>query len=391
VPGVSRVRFRPELLAVAESPMVRIATEAEAMPGSIKLCYGESDMPTPAFICAAASEALDAGHTFYTHTAGYPELREAIAQKIGELHGISYRPTEIMATVGGTMAVYIAIRAFVGAGDNAIVISPAYAIFSNAIAMAGGEPRAVPLARDGDRFTLDLDRISASIDNATRMIVVNSPSNPTGWVISSADQHALAELADRHNLMILSDEVYERLTFGTSIASSFATVIADKSRLVVVNSFSKTYNMTGWRLGWAQASEAAIHVMYRAAEFITSNPAAMAQRAGIAALRDGEAYVAWLRGYYSARRAQVTAELRALPGVSLLEPDGAFYAFMRIDGLGDSTTFAARLLRETGVALAPGVGFGAAGEGHMRMCFAATEQTVAEALSRISQFIRKGR
>jgi aspartate aminotransferase len=381
--------FRPELLGVAESPMVQIATAAEAMPGAIKLCYGESDMPTPDFICQAGAEALRGGHTFYTHTAGCPELREAIAAKVFELQGVTCRPTEIMSTVGGTMAIYIAIRAFVGRGDNAVIISPAYAIFANAVTMAGGEPRAAPLAREGARYRLDLDRVRDAIDRGTRMIIVNSPSNPTGWVISVDEQRALCELALRHDLMILADEVYERLTFDAPIAPSFARVANGTDRLVVINSFSKTYNMTGWRLGWAQASEAAIRVMYRAAEFITSNPAAVAQQAGIAALRSGESYVAWLREHYAARRAQVMNALGALPGVSLPEPQGAFYVFPRIDGLTDSTALTARLLEETGVALAPGVGFGAAGEGCVRMCFAATEQTVSEALARIATFLSR--
>src|SRR5262245_16343695 len=312
--------FRPELLGVAESPMVQIATAAEAMPGAIKLCYGESDMPTPEFICQAGAEALRAGHTFYTHTAGCPQLREAIAAKVFELQGVTCRPTQIMSTVGGTMAIYIAIRAFVGRGDNALIISPAYAIFTNAVTMAGGEPRTVPLARDGARSRLDLDRVGSTIDTHTRMIIVNSPSNPTGWVISAEEQRALCELAARHDITILADEVYERLTFDSPIASSFARVAGGIDRLIVINSFSKTYNMTGWRLGWAQASEAAIRVMYRAAEFITSNPAAVAQQAGIAALQSGEPYIAWLREHYAARRAQVMTALAALPGVSLPVP-----------------------------------------------------------------------
>jgi aspartate aminotransferase len=384
-------RFRPELLGVAESPMVQIATAAESMPGSIKLCYGESDMPTPEFICQAGCEALRAGHTFYTHTAGCPALRDAIAAKIFELHGVACRPTEIMSTVGATMAIYVAIRAFVGRGDNAIVVSPAYAIFTNVVTMAGGQPRAVPLVREGAQFRLDLDRIRDSIDAATRMIIVNSPSNPTGWVISVDEQRALYDLALRHDIVILADEVYERLTFDAPIAPSFARVADDPDRLVVINSFSKTYNMTGWRLGWAQSSEAAIRVMYKAAEFITSNPAAVAQQAGIVALRDGEAYVTWLREHYAARRGQVMTALAALPGVSLPRPAGAFYAFPQIAGLTDSTTFTARLLQDAGVALAPGVGFGASGEGSVRICFAATEQTLTEALGRIRAFMSRER
>jgi aspartate/methionine/tyrosine aminotransferase len=381
------VKFRHELTSVAESPMVQIATIAESMPGSLKLCYGESDLPTPAFICEAAHRAALDGHTFYTHTAGSGELRQAIAGKIFELHRVQYSPAEIMATVGGSMAIYAAIRACVGRGDNAVIISPAYAIFSNGVLMAGGEPRPVPLARDGARFRLDLERVRAAIDRHTRMLIVNSPSNPTGWVIDEESQRALLAIAEQHDLVLLADEVYERLIYDRSIAPSFARLDAGRDRLVVVNSFSKTYNMTGWRLGWAQGSEALIKTMYRAVEFMTSNPAAAVQQAGIAALRDGEPYIDQLREQYRARREQVTRGLTSLPGVSLPEPQGAFYAFPRCSFASDSTAFTAALVRATGVALAPGVGFGRDGEGYIRVCFASSEATIAEALSRLRNFV----
>jgi len=368
--------------------MVTIATAAEAIPGSIKLCYGESDMPTPAFICDAAHEAALGGHTFYTHTAGYTELRETIATKVHQLHGVTYRAPEIMSTVGGSMAIYAAIRACVGSGDNAVIVSPAYAIFSNGVIMAGGEPRPASLARDGRRCRLDPDRIAAAIDRNTRMLIVNSPSNPTGWVISVAEQQALAELAERHDLVILADEVYERLVYDdTPVAPSFARVIDNKDRLIVINSFSKTYNMTGWRLGWAQSSEATIKTMYKAVEFMTSNATAMVQQAGIVALRDGEPCIAELRAHYARRREQVMASLSSIAGVSLPEPQGAFYAFPRVEGLADSTSFALRLLAETGLAVAPGAGFGSDGEGYIRLCFAATESTVTDALARFQNFV----
>ena len=380
------MQLRPEILDVVESPLVRIATAAEAMPGSIKLCYGEADLPTPEFICRAADEAVRAGHTFYTHTAGSLDLRQAIAEKVLDLQGVTYRPTEVMATVGGTMAIHVAIRALVGPGDNAVIVSPAYAIYHNSVIMSGGEPRHVPLVRAGERFSLDLDHLERAIDRQTRLIVVNSPSNPTGWMMTSAEQQALADLGERHDVVVLSDEVYERLVFQADIAPSMARFIADKDRLIVVNSFSKTYNMTGWRLGWAQSSETLIKHLYKAAEFITSNPTAFVQQAGIVALRDGESYVRDLREQYRQRRAQVSMALRALPGVTLPEPSGAFYAFPSIDGLTDSTAFTADLLQQTGLALAPGVAFGAAGEGHVRLCFAASESMLTDALGRLSTY-----
>jgi aspartate aminotransferase len=380
------MKLRAEITAVVESPLVKIATVAESMPGSIKLCYGESDMPTPEFICRAAYEAALAGHTFYTHTAGSPEFRDAIANKVFELQHVTYRRSEVMGTVGGTMAINIAIRALVGRGDNAVIVSPAYAIYANSVIMSGGEPRLVPLARSGQCFSLDLDRVERAIDAGTRLLVVNSPSNPTGWMMTEAEQRALAEIAERRDVVILSDEVYERLAFDTPIAPSLARVIENHDRLVVVNSFSKTYNMTGWRLGWAQSSEAVIRQLYKAAEFITSNPSALVQQAGIVALRDGEDYVRDLRGHYTQRRAQVTDVLQSLPGVTLPEPKGAFYAFPQIDGLKDSTAFTAELLQETGVALAPGVAFGESGEGYVRLCFAASEATLTNALARMKSF-----
>jgi aspartate/methionine/tyrosine aminotransferase len=380
-------KLRHEVAGVAESPLVQIATVAEAMPGAVKLCYGESDLPTPEFICLAAGEAALAGHTFYTHTAGTPELREAIATKVLELHRVSYQPPEIMSTVGGSMGIFTAIRACVGAGDNAVIISPAYAIFANAVTLAGGEPRPVPLTQSGERLVFDVDRVRSAIDDDTRLLVVNSPSNPTGWMVSIDEQRALAELAVQHGFRILADEVYERLVYDAPVAPSFARVVSDKDRLIVVNSFSKTYNMTGWRLGWVQSSESVVRQMYKAAEFITSNPTAIVQQAGIVALRDGESYVRELQATYASRRDLVIRAMAEIPGVSLPTPAGAFYAFPRISGLGDSATFAMDLLRRSGVALAPGSAFGATGEGHVRLCFAASEPSLTRALTSLREHI----
>ena len=200
-----------------------------------------------------------------------------------------------MCTVGATMAIYIAIRTCVGPGDNAVIISPTYAIFNNVVVLSGGEPRPVPLTRDGDAFSLDIDRVRAAIDDRTRMIIVNSPSNPTGWMITDDEQRALYALAARARSRDSLRRGLRAPRVRRRVAPSFARVADDKDHIVVVNSFSKTYNMTGWRLGWVQASARMVKTMSSAAEFMTSNPAAMVQQAGIVALRDGESYVRELR------------------------------------------------------------------------------------------------
>ncbi|HEX4681086.1 MAG TPA: pyridoxal phosphate-dependent aminotransferase [Gemmatimonadaceae bacterium] len=280
------MHYRPEVLDVIPSPLLAIGALAESMPGAIKLCYGESDLSTPEFISRAAYDAALAGHTYYTTTAGYIELRQAIADKIQALHGIEYRPTEIMSTVGASMGIFTAIRALVGPGDNAVVVSPAYSIFTNAVILAGAEPRSVPLVRSADCYVLDVDRVRRAVDARTRLLVVNSPSNPTGWIVGDEEQRALVALAVEHDLLILSDEVYERIVYDRRVARSFACAAreaGERDRVIVVNSFSKTYNMTGWRLGWVQASERTIRLMAGAAEFMTSNAASMVQQAGIVA------------------------------------------------------------------------------------------------------------
>jgi aspartate/methionine/tyrosine aminotransferase len=290
-----------------------------------------------------------------------------------------------MVSIGASMAIYAAIRACVGPGDNAVIVAPAYAIYANAVTMCGGEPRFAPLTRSATGFALDLDRVGRAIDRNTRMLIVNSPSNPTGVTLTTDEQRGLLDLAEAHNLRILADEVYERITYDAPIAPSFARLGADKDRLIVANSFSKTYCMTGWRLGWAQSSTELILAMTTGVEFMTSSAAAPVQQAGIAALRHGEPCIAELRAHFSARREQVVGGLSRIDGVHVAAPAGSFFAFFTVDGVTNSAAFALELLRETGVALAPGSAFGPGGEEALRLCFASTDQTIAESLGRLSQ------
>ena len=362
---------------------------AEKVDKPFKLYFGESDMVTPEFICRAAYEALQQGHTFYTNTAGYLELRQAIASKFLEVQGVEYRPSEIVCTGGAVMAIHMAIRGCVDPGDNVVVVTPTWPVFASIITLFGAETRAVPLMEAENGFALNIDRVREAIDGRTRMLILNSPSNPTGWVINESEQRALWELALKHDFTILADEVYDRIVFDRPSAPSFARIATDKDHLIVINSFSKTYNMTGWRLGYALTNEKLAALMTKLGEFIVSNPAAMVQRAGIVALRDGEPYVQEIREKYARQRQVAMDKLREIPNVKLPIPQGGFYAFPKIEGLHDSLSFAKKLLTEARVGMAPGIAFGASGEGYMRLCFAASDAVLVPALDRFKEFVQQ--
>jgi len=378
-----------QALGAKESMIRQMSVIAEKVDKPYRLYFGESDLPTPEFICRAAADALREGHTFYTPTAGYLELREAVAAKVREIHGAEYRPSEVVCTAGGVMAIFLALRALLDPGDNVLVLEPSWPLFNNIIGLLGAEARPVPLALEGQEFVLDLDRVRALADARTRLLIVNSPGNPTGWVIGREEQEALWQLALERDFVILSDEVYDRIVFDRPVAPSFTAVATDKDHLVVVNSFSKTYNMTGWRLGYALVAEELARVMTKLEEYVVSNPPAMAQRAGIVALREGEDYVKDLLGKYARRRQVVVDRLRTIPRVALPNPVGGFYAFPRLEGLRDSLSFAKDLLLEARVGMVPGVAFGQSGEGHLRMCFAQSEEVLVPALDAFSEFVER--
>ena len=372
----------------AKDSLIRvIGNLAQEVQEPYKLYFGESDLQTPEFICQAAERAMREGHTFYTPTAGYMELREAIAQKVEDVHGAHYEPQEVICTAGGVMAIAHAMRALVNRGDNVVIVEPFWPVFPSIVTLLSAEARYVALDRNEDGFVLDLNRVRDVVDDHTRMLIVNSPSNPTGWIISDTEQRALLSLAEEHDFVILSDEVYDRIVFDRPHAQSFASVAPDHEHLVVINSFSKTYNMTGWRLGYALSNAPLTKLMAKMQEFVVSNAPAMVQRAGIVALRDGEPYVREIRERYLRQRALTLEKLRSIQNVSVPEPMGGFYAFPQIEGLKDSLSFAKKLLLETRVGMVPGIAFGEAGNGYLRMCFAASESVLEPALDRFKEFV----
>ena len=380
-------RVRPRIEALAESPIREIAREGAKTPGTIGLWFGEPDLPTPEFIIAASDRALRAGHTFYTPNAGLPELRRTIADYTSRLYGRAVATDGVTVTAAGMNALMMVAEALIDPGDNLVSVAPMWPNFFRCVEIMGGEARETALTAGGDGWRLDLDRLFDSCDERTRAICVNSPSNPTGWVMEEEEQRAVLEFCRARGLWLISDEVYARIVHDRPVAPSFLTIADADDPVLVVNSFSKTWAMTGWRLGWLVAPPALGPVLEKLTEFNVASPAAHSQHAGVAAIRDGEPFVADMTARYRAARDVVQQRLGAMRRVRLAPMRGAFYAFFAVDGVEDSRAFAQQVLRETGVGLAPGMAFGACGEGHMRLCYAKSPALLGEALDRLAPLL----
>jgi aspartate aminotransferase len=373
--------------AIRELPASRIA-EISALgmgdPAVIALWYGEGDLPTPDFIGAAANAALKAGHTFYTYKAGLPELRGAIADYLTGLHA---RPTgagRIVVSSSGMSALMLVTQALIDPRDNLVIVAPVWPNIAAAVSIMGGEPRLVALDPvPGGGWRLDVERLFAACDARTRGIFVNSPSNPTGWMISAAEIAALVAFARGRGLWLIADEVYSRIVYGNRPAPSFLDHALPEDRLIVVNSFSKNWAMTGWRLGWMVVPPDLLPIMEKLVEFNTSGSPTFLQHAAIVAIREGEPFITRFVARCRAARDVAIDGLQACRRVEVARPEGAFYAFLRVEGMTDSLAFAKEALLRTKVGLAPGSAFGPIGEGYLRLCFARDPQTVAEAVDRL--------
>jgi len=380
------VRFS-QAAAVVPSRIRAIAALAEGHPGALRLFYGEDSLPTPDFIKDAAHRAIDANRTFYTPNAGYPALRQAIADQAGRFHGVALDPsTEVVVTAGGMVALLLACQATVGPGTSAVVLTPLWPNVSAAVRVAGAEAIEVPLALGEGGFGIDFDRVEAAVRPDTRVLALASPGNPTAWTASAEDWRKLLELSERHDLWLLADGVYERLVFdGTAVAPSPLAIPGARARTIVAQSFSKAYRMTGWRVGYAIAPPEMASAMTHLQEFVVSHAPGIAQEAARVAILDGEPFVRESQARYARHRRIALDRLRAIDGVAVPEPTGAFYVFPRLDGLADSFEFCRWLVAERGVGLAPGNAFGAGGEGHLRICFAVEEPILVEALDRLQE------
>jgi len=387
--AVTRAPIRRNILDLSASRIRQVTLAARGIDDLIPLWFGEGDDVTPAFICDAAADALHRGETFYGPNRGIPQLREAVQRYLLRTYGSEVDLDRIVVSASGMNAIMITIQCLVGHGDSAVVIGPIWPNAENAIAALGAKVRKVDLQVQPDgSWHLDLDRLIDACDATTRLIVINSPGNPTGWMASEDQLAAILAHARARGIWILSDEVYSRIVYDQPHAPSFLTLARPDDPVVIINSFSKSWSMTGWRLGWIVAPSELTAVIEKMTEFNISHPTTFTQFGGIAALDHGDDYIQALVRRYAQAAELVYDRLSPLPRVRLSRPRSAFYAFFRLDGVDDSLAYAIELLSRARVGLAPGIAFGAAGEGHLRLCFAASLPKLSQALDRLVPALR---
>ncbi len=352
----------------------------------IHLEIGEPDFDTPAHIVEAAKRALDEGYTHYGPAAGLPELREAIAEEISTSRGVRVQPDQVIVTPGGKPVMFYAILALCEAGDEVIYQNPGFPIYESMINFVGAKAVPLPLLEEKG-FAFSIDDLKSRITPRTKMLVINSPANPTGGIIPKEDLAAIAELALKHNFWVLSDEIYCRLQYEGAPASIIAEPgMAD--RTIILDGFSKTYAMTGWRMGYGVVPPNLAPSIIKLMVNSNSCTASFTQRAGVAAITGPQDAVDVMRAEFQRRRDAIVAALNAIPGVRCELPKGAFYAFPNVSGTGLSEReIADRLLQEAGVATLAGTAFGEYGAGYLRLSYANSMENLMEATRRIGQFV----
>lgn len=359
---------------------------AATMKDIISLGIGEPDFTTPEPIINAGVQALREGQTHYTSNLGVTKLREAICAHLFKLYGVSYQPDQIIITVGGSEALYLAATALLENGDEVIIPTPCFVSYQPEVALAGGVPVEVPTCME-EGFNLDIPAIEKAVTPRTKAVLVNSPNNPTGAVASRECMLELARIAEEHDLIVISDEIYDRLVYGVEHVC-FSALPGMQKRTILVGGFSKDYAMTGWRLGYIAAPQELIKGMILIHQYTIMTAPTMSQVAGITAILDCEEHVEAMRKEYDSRRRLIVDGLNAI-GLPTVEPHGAFYAFPKVSTTGlDESTFATRLLNEKKVAVVPGIAFGKAGEGFVRCSYATAADQIEEALHRIDQFVK---
>jgi aspartate/methionine/tyrosine aminotransferase len=379
--------LRREAREAPVSGIVEVFNYGRGREGLIPLWTGEGDLATPEFIHQASARSLAAGETFYTWQRGIPELRAALARYHERQFGRAFTPERFFVTGGGMQAIQIAVAALAGTGDEVLVPSPAWPNFAAAVGISGATPTFVPLAFDGRAWRLDLDALLGAAGPRTRAIFVNSPANPTGWTASEDELRAILAFARERGFWIIADEVYSRFVYHAERAPSFYDLVDPADRVVFVNTFSKNWAMTGWRIGWISAPEALGTVIENLIQYSTSGVAAFMQRGAVAALEEGEDFVRAQVERARRGRAILCEALAGSNRVRFAWPDGAFYLFFTMDGAEDTGALSLRLVDEAGIGLAPGSAFGPGGAPFMRICFARRAEDLEEAARRLTNWL----
>jgi len=383
------LRIARRVKGISPSGIRRLFSLAQKVSDVISLGIGEPDFIPPPHIMEAAKRALDEGKTHYTPVVGIPELREALVKKMKHDYGLSYDPeSEVLITAGGTEAIFLALFALINPGDEALVPDPGFVCYEPSVLMAGGVPISMPLL-EKDNFRINADGVMSLITGKSRVMITNTPNNPTGSVLSYDDILRLAKLAVEHDLLVISDEVYERITYGDAKHYCLATFPGMRERTVVIGSFSKTYAMTGLRVGYAFGPEELISAMTLVHQYTTACVNGPAQYAALAALEGSQKFVGDMVREFDRRRLLLYSRLNEIEGFSCLLPEGAFYAFANIEEFGESSArLSEYLLKEGRVVTVPGSAFGRYGEGYLRFSYATAYEKIEEALDRIERVVR---
>ncbi len=379
--------LRPSASQAPESGILKVFNYGRTKQGLIPLWAGEGDLPTPAFICDAVTRSMQAGETFYTNNRGIPNLRQSLASYFTRLYGTSFSAEEFFVTGGGMQAIQLAMQAIAGPGDDVIVPTPAWPNFAGAIGLQGARVIPVPMALKPGGWTLSLDQMFAAVTPQTRAIVINSPSNPTGWTATRDELKAVLNFARARGIWIIADEIYARFHYAGGLAPSFLEFRRPDDLIIFVNTFSKMWAMTGWRIGWLQAPPELGQVIENLVQYNTSGVAPFMQRAAITAIEDGETFAREQIARAAAGRDVVSQVLSASNKIRYAPPAGAFYAFFGIEGIEDSMTAALRLVDETAIGLAPGTAFGDGGGAYFRICFLRSVDPLREAMDRLQRWL----
>ncbi|MBZ9907575.1 pyridoxal phosphate-dependent aminotransferase [Mesorhizobium sp. BR115XR7A] len=380
--------LRPEALAAPESGIVAVVNYGRLREGLIPLWAGEGDLPTPSFITDAASKALAGGETFYTWQRGIPDLRQALARYYERHFAKAFAEEQFIVTGSGMHAIQLALDALAGAGDEVIYLSPAWPNFDAAAAIAGAVPVPVTLDHSGNGWLCDVEKIAAAVTPRTKALFINTPSNPTGWTADHETLRAILDLARAKGLWIIADEIYSLFHYGHGRAPSFLDIAEAEDRILFVNSFSKNWAMTGWRVGWIKTHPSLQQVFENLIQYSNSGVAQFMQRGAVAALDEGDAFVAEQVERARQARDLVCDILGETGKARFTVPQGAFYLFFTVDGITDSRAAAFEIVDKANVGLAPGTAFGPGGEAFLRLCFHRRLDQLEDAANRLARWMK---